>query len=135
MDELFLLGRIVFGGYFAYNGVDHFLSNAMLAQHAAEKRVPMPEIAVALTGVLLLVGGVLILLGLAPHLGAACIVLFLAGVTPIMHNFWAIPDPAQRTAEMYHFTKNLALLGAAFIRVGVPRRWPYSFERRWRLTV
>ena len=39
MNELFLIGRLIFGGFFAYNGLNHFLSLAGTAQYAAAKGV------------------------------------------------------------------------------------------------
>jgi len=53
MDDLFLLGRLIFGGFFLYNGANHFLMNATMVQYAAAKAVPMPEVAVAVAGVLI----------------------------------------------------------------------------------
>jgi len=135
MDDLFLLGRIIFGGFFAYNGANLLISNASSAQYAAAKGVPMPEIAVALAGLLILIGGLSVLLGFWPQLGAACIILFLAIVTPVMHNFWAISDPAQRLADTINFAKNIALLGGALMMLGVPTPWPYSVDRRTRIVV
>ena len=135
MKELFLLGRIVFGGYFVYSGLNHFLSTAQMAQYAASKGVPLSEIAVLGTGLLMLVGGLSVMFGVLPHIGALCIAVFLVGVSPIMHNFWAIPDPAQRMAEMVNFTKNMALLGGVLMLLGVPRPWPYSLEQRRRIAV
>jgi putative oxidoreductase len=133
MDDLFLLGRIIFGGFFTYNGANLLLSNASSAQYAAAKGVPMPEVAVAIAGMLILIGGLSVLLGLWPHVGAACIILFLAVITPVMHNFWAVTDPAQRLADMINFTKNVALLGGALMMLGVPTPWPYSVDRRRRI--
>lgn len=133
MDDLFFLGRIIFGGYFLVNGANHFMSDAMFVQYAAAKGVPMPEIAIVAAGLLIVVGGLSVLLGLWPHVGTLCIVLFLLGVSPIMHNFWAITDPAERTAEMVNFTKNMALLGGALMMVGIPRPWPYSLGQQRRI--
>lgn len=133
MTELFLIGRIVFGGYFAYSGINHLVSSAMMAQYAASKGVPLPEAAVLATGALILAGGVSIMFGVLPHIGALCIALFLIGVSPLMHNFWAVPDPGVRMAEMINFTKNMALLGGVLMLLGVPRPWPYSIENRRRI--
>jgi putative oxidoreductase len=129
MDVPFLTGRILFGGYFLYAGLNHFLSAPMLAQYAAAKGVPAPEIAVVLSGALLVVGGASVLLGFWPHVGVWCIVTFLAIVSPVMHDFWAIADPAQRVGEMVNFMKNIALAGGGLAMLGVPRPWPYSVER------
>src|SRR5438105_15405724 len=102
----FLLGRLIFGGYFLYNGINHFKQHQMLSQYAGAKHVPMPDKAVSATGVLMLLGGSSILLGVKPKLGAAAVIGFLAGVTPMMHNFWREHDPNQRMNEMVNFTKN-----------------------------
>jgi uncharacterized membrane protein YphA (DoxX/SURF4 family) len=133
MNELFLIGRLFFGGFFAYNGLNHFIGLADAAQYAAAKGVPMAEAAVLLTGALLLLGGLAVLLGVLPEIGLACIALFLVGVTPVMHNFWDLAEPAQRLNDMGHFMKNMALLGASLMMLAVPRPWPYSIERQRRV--
>ena len=127
MAVLFLIGRLIFGGYFVFNGLNHFLSHAMMVQFAAAKGVPFPELAVTVAGLLLLFGGVSILLGWRPDLGIAAIVLFLLAVTFPMHNFWAETGP-ERTADFINFTKNFAMVGATMMFVGVPRPWAYSVE-------
>jgi len=122
----FLLGRIVFGGFFLYNGIHHFLERKSMAQYARAKNVPAPHVAVPATGAALVIGGASILLGIKPRLGALAIIGFLAGVSPSIHNFWAIEDPNQRMNEMINFSKNLALLGAALALMGVKEPWPAS---------
>jgi hypothetical protein len=42
-----------------------------------------------------------------------------------MHDFWN-QEPAQQTNDMIHFSKNMALLGAALALMGVPEPWPAS---------
>jgi uncharacterized membrane protein YphA (DoxX/SURF4 family) len=135
MADLFLMGRLIFGGFFLYSGVHHFLDTATLAQYAGAKGVPMPEAAVLLTGALLIVGALSILLGILPRLGLACIILFLVGVTPIMHAFWSVPDPQIRQMDMANFTKNLALMGGALMMLVIPTPWAYSVEARRRIAV
>ena len=70
MDHLFLLGHLIFGGFFLFNGANHFLMNATYVQYGAAKGVPMPEVAVAVAGVLLLVGGFCVLTGIEPYAGS-----------------------------------------------------------------
>ena len=126
MKGAFLIGRLLFGGYFLYNGINHFKHRNMLAQYAGSKNVPKPDVAVTVTGAALIIGGASILLGIKPKLGAAAIMGFLAGVSPIMHDFWRMEDPNQRMNEMVNFTKNMALLGAALALMGVEEPWPAS---------
>jgi putative oxidoreductase len=133
MADLFLMGRLIFGGFFLYSGVHHFLDTATLAQYAGAKGVPMPEVAVLLTGALLVAGALSILLGILPRLGLACIILFLVGVTPMMHAFWSVPDPQMRQMDMGNFMKNLALLGGAMMMVMIPTPWAFSVDARRRI--
>ncbi len=122
----FLIGRLVFGGYFLYAGINHFKQRKPLAQHAGSKNVPMPEAAVTVSGALLTLGGASILLGVKPKVGAAAIVGFLAGVSPVMHDFWRVEDPNQRINDMINFGKNIALLGGALALMAIEEPWPAS---------
>ncbi|PYX84168.1 MAG: hypothetical protein DMG70_07330 [Acidobacteria bacterium] len=63
--------------------------------------------------VAMLVGGTSILRDIKPKLGAAAIIDFLAGVSPLMHDFWRREDPNQRMNDMINFTKNVAFLGGS----------------------
>jgi putative oxidoreductase len=126
MKAAFLIGRLVFGGFFLYNGIHHLKERKSLAQYAESKNVPLAEAAVAATGIALIAGGTSILLGVKPKLGTAAIAGFLAGVSPVMHNFWSVQDPQQRLNEMTNFSKNMALLGSALALMGVDEPWPAS---------
>jgi uncharacterized membrane protein YphA (DoxX/SURF4 family) len=116
------IGRLLFGGYFIYNALNHFLNLEAMAAYAASKNVPVPEVAVALSGLLLLVGGLSVVSGQWPRVGALLIAVFLAAVTPTMHNFWALEGQA-RAMDLVQFTKNLALLGATFLAMAIPEPW------------
>jgi len=125
-EILFLAGRVLFGGLFFYNGVNHFRSYAAVRGYCAYKGVPMPGPSAIVSGLCLLVAGSSVIAGFRPEVGLVLIVLFLLVVTPVIHNFWTVTDPAQRMGEMVNFTKNAALLGAALMMLLLPRPWPYS---------
>src|SRR5260370_11282564 len=126
MKAAFLIGRLAFGGFFLYNGINHLKQHKNLAQYAAAKNVPMPEHAVTASTVLLLLGGASILLGTKPKIGTAAIIAFLAAVSPMIHDFWKQQDPSQRQSELVNFSKNMALLGAAMALMGIEEPWPAS---------
>ena len=126
MKAAFLLGRMIFGGFFLYGGIHHIQERKSMAQYSAAKNVPMPEIAVTATGVLLIVGGTSILLGVKPKWGTLAVMTFLGGVSPIMHDFWKQQDPNQRQNEQINFMKNMAMLGGALALMGVEEPWPAS---------
>jgi putative oxidoreductase len=127
MAGAFLIGRLLFGGVFLFSGFNHFLSLAQEAQFAAAKGVPFPQVAVMITGAMLLFGGLSIMLGWRPELGITAIVVFLVCITPIMHNFWD-ESGAERMGDMANFIKNVALAGGSLMLTAVPRPWIYSAE-------
>ena len=124
MKAASFLGRILFGGFFLYNGINHLKNRAALAQYAKAKEVPEPDLAVVLSGLTLLVGGGSLVLGVKPRIGVLPIVGFLAVVSPAMHDFWN-SSPETRQNDMIHFSKNMALLGAALALLG-KEEWPLS---------
>src|SRR5436305_12208230 len=63
MKVPFLLGRFIFGGFFLYNGINHFRERKTLGQYAQSKNIPQPEAMVMATGTALIAGGASILLG------------------------------------------------------------------------
>ncbi len=126
MKALFLIGRIAFGGFFLYNGINHIQQRESMKQYAGAKNVPKPEAAVMASAALLILGGASIIAGVQPNLGALAVVAFLATVSPTMHDFWSVDDPSRRQNEMIHFSKNMALLGAAIALAGVKEPWPAS---------
>lgn len=126
MKAPFLIGRLLFGGYFLYNGINHFRQTQALAQYAGAKGVPKPDLAVKATGAAMLIGGASLLLGIKPKLGAMALIGFLAGVSPIMHDFWRAEDPQQRMNDQINFFKNMALVGGAVALAGVEEPWPAS---------
>ena len=126
MKAPFLIGRLLFGGFFILSGINHLRNRKQMTPYAQSKGVPAPELAVTLAGIPLLIGGTSILLGVKPKLGALAILAFLAGVSPVMHDFWRNEDPNERQANMINFMKNAALAGAALALMGVEEPWEVS---------
>jgi len=126
MAWVLLVGRIIFGGFFIFNGINHFMNLGMMSGYTASKKVPAPRVAVALTGLMLLAGGLSVVLGVWPVIGLVLLILFLVPVAFIMHNFWAVEDPMQRQGEQVNFMKNLALAGAALALMYGASGWPLS---------
>lgn len=126
MKAPFLIGRLLFGGFFILSGINHLRNRKQMAPYAQSKGVPEPELTVALTGIPLLIGGTSILLGVKPKFGALAILGFLAGVSPVMHDFWRNEDPNERQNNQINFLKNLALAGGALALMGVEEPWEAS---------
>jgi len=123
---LFLIGRLLFGGYFLYSGIKHFTNHQELTIYTEGKRIPWPGLAVYTSGIFMILGGLGIILGAYPVVSGGLIALFLIIATIRMHNFWQIDDPVKWQTEWIHFAKNAALLGTALILMALPTPWPYS---------
>jgi len=122
-----LLGRFLFILIFLMAGPNHFASQTIA--YAASQGVPLASIAVPFSGVLALVGGLSILFGYRAKFGAWLIALFLVGVTPLMHKFWAVPDPMMHQMQMIMFMKNVAMLGGALLITQLGAG-PWSLDNR-----
>ncbi len=126
MELAFLLGRILFGGYFVLMSSNHFLKAGMLKGYAQSKGVPAPGVAVFVSGLLIFLGGLGVLLGVFIPLSILFLVIFLFFISLKMHNFWTIQDPMQKMAEKVNFLKNFALLGASLMFLAIPEPWVYG---------
>jgi putative oxidoreductase len=106
-------GRVLFSLLFITAGLGHF-SRQTIA-YAASQGVPLASIAVPISGVLAVTGGLSILLGYRARLGAWLIALFLVPVTLMMHKFWTVGDPMMAQMQQIMFLKNMTMLGGALL--------------------
>ncbi len=108
MLALSLIGRVLFAGYFLYSGISHFTNSQGLHAYTKSKGIPLPELAVMATGVMLIVGGAGLLLNTYVSESLVLLLVFLVPTTFSMHAFWK----AGHEGEKISFMKNLALIGA-----------------------
>ncbi len=108
-----VLGRLLFAAIFLMSGLNHFSRQTI--GYAAAQGVPLASIAVPLSGLIAVAGGLSILLGYRAKLGAWLIVLFLVPVTLMMHQFWTVKDPMMAQMQMIMFMKNISILGGALL--------------------
>ena len=113
MKYTVLLGRILYSLIFLNSGLFHF--SGMAVGYASSQGVPLASFLVPFSGVMAIVGGLLILLGYKAKWGAWLIVAFLIPVTFMMHAFWKETDPMQKQMQMAMFMKNISMLGGAFL--------------------
>src|SRR5208337_2233833 len=83
--------------------------------YAAAQGVPLASVAVPVSGLIALAGGLSIVVGYRAKLGAWLIILFLVPVTFMMHKFWAASDPTMAQMQMAMFMKNVSMTGAALL--------------------
>ena len=121
-----LVGRVLLGGVLAFMGLNHFFQTDGMAGYAEAKGVPFPRAAVLFSGGQLAFGGVLLAVGAYPVLAAGALASFFVVVTPMMHDFWAVPED-QVQDEMTGFLKNVGLLGASLLVLALAgQEWAYA---------
>ena len=123
-----LLGRLLLAMLFIPSGIGHLTQVKSMAGYAkGVGKIPAPEAAVVITGLMLLVGGLGLLLGYHPRVGAALLFIFLVPSAFLMHGYWKETDPMQKAGQRAHFWKNIALAGAMlYIMANTGWPWPWS---------
>lgn len=130
MRAAFLIGRVLFGGFFLLSGLNHFTHYAAITGAARSGGLPFPELATIASGVLLVVGGATVILGLWPRLGLALLVLFLVPAAFLMHDYWTVSDPSMRMVQQANFLRNLALAGGSLALMALPLPWASSVDEK-----
>jgi uncharacterized membrane protein YphA (DoxX/SURF4 family) len=121
-----LVGRVLFGGLLAFQGLTHFMQTDAMAGYAQAKGLPAPRASVLLSGSFLVAGGAAIAVGVFPALAAGGMALFLVVTAVTMHDFWAVPEE-QHQDEMVQFIKNVELAGAAVVFLAISSlEWGYA---------
>ena len=115
MDVVALIGRILFVLLFLGSGYAHLAQTEAMAGYATSRGVPAAKLAVQASGVLIIVGALMVLLGIWADLGALLLVLFLIPTALLMHGFWKETDPQAKQLEMIQFQKDMGLAGAALL--------------------
>jgi len=127
VDVVFIVGRLIFGGYWVFNGLNHFVNMSMMAEFARQRGVPFPaELSVAVTGLMMLLGGLTIILGVYTYIGMALIIVFLLSAMIFIHKFWEMSDPMARMMEMILFMRNAAFIGALLMLYTLGDTWSFN---------
>lgn len=115
MTVAMAIGQILFALIFVNSGISHLTKLDAMTGYAKYKKVPAAKLSVALSGLMILVGGIFVGLGIYADLGALLLALFLIPTAFLMHNFWKESDPTAKMNETISFFKDLSLAGAALI--------------------
>ena len=108
-----MVSRILFGGYFVLNGLNHIIKGSSMVGYASSKKVRMPKTLILISGLLILLGGLGIIIGFYVPFAVLAIEVFLIVITVVMHDFWNQADKSARMMEYTQFMKNIALMGGA----------------------
>lgn len=113
MDAIVLIGRLLFVVIFVIQGSQHLTKSAALAGYAQSKGVPFARLSVIGSGLLMLVGSVMVVLGLWGDLGTLLLIAFLLSSLVTMHAFWTVKETQARQMDFIQFEKNVGLIGGA----------------------
>lgn len=117
-----LAGRILLALIFILAGYGKLTGWEGTLGFMASKGIPFASIALGITILIELGGGLLIALGVFARWAAFIIFLFLIPVTLIFHPFWAEPG------EYNSFMKNLAIMGG-MLYIMTYGSGPYSLKQ------
>jgi putative oxidoreductase len=103
-----LVSRILLSSIFLFSGVKKVFGFAATHGYMAKYGMKMTGMFLLLAILFEIGGGLSVLLGYYPRLGALALILFLVPTTVVFHREFA--DPAQ----VVQFSKNAAILGGLF---------------------
>jgi putative oxidoreductase len=100
-----LASRILLSGIFLFSGASKILAFAQTQSYMASKGMHMTGLILVIAILFELCGGLSILLGVFPRLGALALLLFLIPTTIVFHRDFSAAGQAVQ------FAKNLAIMG------------------------
>lgn len=122
-----LFGRVLIASLFLLAGFSKIDSFAQTAGYMGSLGLSMANLLLALTIVLEIGGGLMILLGFYTRYAAIALFFWLIPVTLIFHAFWQA-DAAGLQNQMNHFMKNIVIMGA-MVYLAVHGSGPFSLRR------
>jgi putative oxidoreductase len=111
---LFIVGRVLLGGIFAFAGLRHFVNLTPLTTALEQRGVAAPR-AVLLAGTAFqIVAGLALMLGIFVTLASLGLIVFTIVASLLLDNFWD-KQGAERIAVTNSFYKNVGLVGGLML--------------------
>ena len=111
LDIALLIVRACLASLFIVVGFGIILSPEGFARGMAARGVPMAESLPYVAIIIEFCGGLVLLAGLCTRTMAALFILFVIVASLLSHHFWNMTQPAERTGNLIHFFKNIAIIG------------------------
>ncbi len=105
-----LLARLLLAAIFINSAYGKITGWSGTIAYMSSQGLPAPQTLLPLAIVAEALGGLSLILGFKPRLGALALIAFLIPTTFIFHDFWTYPADQQHV-QMIQFMKNLAILG------------------------
>jgi putative oxidoreductase len=133
-DALLAVGRILLAIIFLMSGFQKFTDLSGVAAMIGSKALPMPQVLAALSATVEVGGGILIVIGWQTRIAALALGLFTLVAAYYFHDFWHMPEGAERTDNMIHALKNLSIFGS-FLMLAAVGAGRYSVDGPCRVHV
>jgi len=109
-----VLGRVLLSAIFILSGLGKLPHFHDIAGMMASKGIPLASVALVITLLIEIGGGLLLLTSYKARYAALNIALWLIPVTLVFHHFWGIPAEQQQD-QMINFLKNVAIMGGLLV--------------------
>lgn len=110
----FRLGRFLLSVIFILSGLGKIPHFSAVAGMMASKGIPLASVALVITLIIEIGGGLLLLAGYKARYAAIVLAIWLIPVTLTFHNFWAYQGQLQQE-QVVNFLKNLAIIGGLLL--------------------
>ena len=117
-DACLLIGRIALMVLFVMSGISKFADIAGTAAYIASKGLPAPTALAVLSGLTEVLGSLLIVIGWQTRIVALGLLVYTLIAAYFFHDFWHLPQGAERLDAMIHALKNLSIAGAFLMLAG-----------------
>lgn len=105
-----IAGRGLLGLYFIVPGISKITGWSGTVEYMAAHGVPLIPVALVITIILQIGGGVSLLVGYRTQLCAAVLAVLTLVISIFMHDFWNVEEAVQQAHETQNFIKNLAIM-------------------------
>lgn len=109
-----LAGRVLLALIFVISGLGKIPTWNQTAGYMSSRGMPLVPLFLIGAICIEVGGGLSVMLGFRPRIGAAALMVFLVPATLVFHNFWTYP-PAEQQVQMAMFLKNLSILGGLLL--------------------
>jgi putative oxidoreductase len=108
------IGRVLLASLFVISGIFKIVGFSGTVGYFTSLGLPVPTVAVLVTILVEVGGGLLLMTGRGVKPVALIIALFTVGATLSAHHFWTL-DGAAAQAQLTHFLKNVSIIGALLL--------------------
>jgi len=114
-----LIGRGLLAWFFLSSAIGIMGDFEGQAQVMTIKHLPVPQLLLVATLMVLILGGLSLLIGFHTRAGALLLFAFTLIASMVMLDFWHVADPIGRNDEYDLFARNVAIAGGLLLLVGM----------------